>query len=195
MPGQGNADEAGGLATATDGVEVLAKAGVVQEQEACRERRPHQHHGERQDAEEAGIAQGQEPLLSSRHRDRPALVEPQGRAPGHQHRGQRDDERGIGVRAAQTPLTTPQRAAAARPADTAIPGPVRGSSQTVIVPINATTAPTERSIPPIRITSVMPRARIALIEICWARSSRFSASRNCGTQTRKTPRSTTMATT
>jgi hypothetical protein len=101
---------------------------------------------------------------------------------------------GIGVRAAKAPLTAPQSIATPRPAATDGATPARGNSQTVTVPTSATTAPTDRSIPPIRITRVIPNARIALTEICWARSSRFSAVRNCGTQARNTPSSTTTAT-
>ena len=83
--------------------------------------------------------------------------------------------------------------AATRPAKTAPPRPTRGSSQTASVPISATTAATDRSMPPIKITSVMPKASTALIEICWARCSRLSSERNCGTQIRNTARSKTMA--
>jgi hypothetical protein len=37
----------------------------------------------------------------------------------------------------------------------------------------ASTAPTERSMPPVRITKVMPAASTVLIEACWATIDRL----------------------
>ena len=45
------------------------------------------------------------------------------------------------------------------------------------VPERAMTAPTERSIPPVRIAQVMPMAMMALIETCRAMFMKLSAER------------------
>ena len=47
-------------------------------------------------------------------------------------------------------------------------------------------APTDRSIPPLRMTNVIPIARIALIATCLIRIERFPVVRNSGERAEKT---------
>ncbi len=49
------------------------------------------------------------------------------------------------------------------------------------------TAPTERSMPPVRITSVMPIASSPVMATCWVIISRFDGVRKLGTITLKKP--------
>ena len=46
-------------------------------------------------------------------------------------------------------------------------------SSPAIIAVRPTTDPTDRSMPPVRITNVMPMARIALMAVCLARISRL----------------------
>ena len=59
----------------------------------------------------------------------------------------------------------------------AIPSLIRPPA---IIAVNPTIDPTERSIPPVRITNVMPMARSALIATCFDMITMFPAVRNCG---------------
>jgi len=81
---------------------------------------------------------------------------------------------GIRVLEMTSPLNSPNKMA--------IPRPMRTDNQTGVppfinpaanVPVTATMEPTERSIPPVRITKVIPEAMMAYSEICLTRLIRL----------------------
>ena len=53
------------------------------------------------------------------------------------------------------------------------------------MPATASSEPTERSMPAVRIVKVMPMEMIPITETCSRISRPFSADRNCGTATEK----------
>ena len=59
------------------------------------------------------------------------------------------------------------------------------------IPPSPATEPTERSIPPVRTTKVMPMARIAEMATCFDRMARLLAVRNDGASAEKSTRSAT----
>ncbi len=61
------------------------------------------------------------------------------------------------------------------------------SSAPATMPQMPATAPTERSMPPVRITSVMPIASRPVMATCWVIISRFDGVRKFGTMTLKKP--------
>ena len=105
---------------------------------------------------------------------------------------------GIRVRAASNPFTRPTSETTAMPAMTAngigSPFAPDKSTKAAVEPASARSAPTERSIPPETMTRVIPNARMALTEICWARSMRLLARRNVGTKKRNSASSSNTAT-
>ena len=78
------------------------------------------------------------------------------------------------IPAINAPLATPNTAPVIRPAKTASM-PNEGSFDTISATMAATARmePTERSIPPVRMTKVMPAASTVLIAACWATTDRF----------------------
>jgi hypothetical protein len=86
---------------------------------------------------------------------------------------------GIFSKATKIPLPTPKPTPTNRPMRMASgAGTPATISPVVRVPDNAITGPTERSMPPVRITQVMPTAMIALIETWRAMFSRLAPVRN-----------------
>ncbi len=77
------------------------------------------------------------------------------------------------------PLTTPQSAAAATApsAATAGRGAVCAAARAITTVVSAMTDPTERSMPPATITTVMPIAAMQTIAVCRAISSRLAPAR------------------
>src|SRR6185295_9066125 len=68
------------------------------------------------------------------------------------------------------------------------------SAQASTTPESASSEPTDRSIPPERITNVIPRAMTALMLVCSITLSRFETERKCGVRTDKSPTSSTSPT-
>ena len=66
-------------------------------------------------------------------------------------------------------------------------------SAPLTMPASPAMEPTDRSIPPLRITNVMPIARIALIATCLIRIVRLPVVRNSGVSTENTATSRTRA--
>src|ERR1700733_8793496 len=56
-----------------------------------------------------------------------------------------------------------------------------------------TVEPTDRSMPPVKITKVMPKAMMALIAVCPTRMIRFCWVKNAGESTEKIPSKTNKA--
>src|SRR5713101_4517251 len=69
------------------------------------------------------------------------------------------------------PMTTPEIAASGR---SSAKGISNFNTLVVTTPVNATSAPTERSIPDVRITNVIPTAMIAVIDVCRETLRMFS---------------------
>ena len=63
------------------------------------------------------------------------------------------------------------------------------SSVPSTTPATATIDPTDRSIPPDRMTNVMPTATMALMLVCCAMLSRFDTVRKCGVSAHNTAHS------
>ena len=78
------------------------------------------------------------------------------------------------------PLTTPHTAPAAMALAAASAGPWRCSVTAVATVLNATTDPTDRSMPPATITIVIPSAATHTMTVWRATSSRLAARKNCG---------------
>jgi hypothetical protein len=74
-----------------------------------------------------------------------------------------------------SPLASPAAAPTARPATIANPigHPASANVHAVTTLPSASTDPTDRSMPPEMITEVIPRARMARMEICWRTLNRF----------------------
>ena len=92
-------------------------------------------------------------------------------------------------KATKAPLTAPQMAPSASPATTAKIG---GTPATINVADrtaeSAAVGPTERSMPPEMMTSVIPRATQALMLDCCRMFMRFRSARNPGAMNAKTAR-------
>src|SRR5207302_4979103 len=92
------------------------------------------------------------------------------------------------------PFTTPNPAPAASPARRLnANGTPPFSAPAMIAPARASSEPTDRSIPAVRMTKVIPAAMIALMETCRATLSRFSAVRNEGESSARAATSVTNA--
>src|SRR3984893_4754293 len=72
-------------------------------------------------------------------------------------------------------------------------GSPRSISKPDIMAANPTVDPTDKSMPPVRMTKVMPRAMIALIAVCPTRMIRFCWVKNDGERTEKMPSNTNKA--
>src|ERR1700736_2917612 len=72
-------------------------------------------------------------------------------------------------------------------------GKPRLISKPDIMAANPTVDPTDKSMPPVRMTKVMPRAMIALIAVCPTRMIRFCWVKNAGERTEKIPSRTNKA--
>jgi len=100
-PHQGNAGEAGGLAVAAHGVDVLSEPRAVQQQRRQQEDAQHDQHGNG-DSQQSPVPHVPEDRRRVGDADGLALVEPPGRSLGDQHRAQGDDEGGhLGLGGAQ----------------------------------------------------------------------------------------------
>src|SRR3989442_3714268 len=92
------------------------------------------------------------------------------------------------------PLTSPSSAPTARPPPMPTStGRPAASSPAITAPESASTEPTLRSMPPVRITNVMPAAMTALMETCRAMLSRLLIVRNDPLSTERTMRSSAKA--
>src|ERR1700722_11659670 len=69
----------------------------------------------------------------------------------------------------------------------------RSISKPEIMAAKPTVDPTDRSMPPVRITKVMPTAMIALIAVCPTRMIRFCSVKNAGESREKIPSKTNKA--
>ena len=93
------------------------------------------------------------------------------------------------------PLTPPSRAPAPRVRGTT--SQIGSSMATMVAaraPHRASTEPTDRSMPAVRMTSVMPTAMMALTEVWRSMLSRLSAVKKLGLRKETTPISTSSAT-
>ena len=80
-----------------------------------------------------------------------------------------------------SPLASPHAAPTASAAPTAAgAGQPAFNAAASTTPENATSDPTERSIPPDTMTNVMPTATIALMEVCSITFNAFETVRKCG---------------
>src|SRR3989441_10298400 len=92
------------------------------------------------------------------------------------------------------PLTSPSSAPTASPPPMPTStGRPAASNPAITAPENASTEPTLRSMPPVRITNVMPAAMTALMETCRAMLSRLLTVRNDPLSTERTTRSSAKA--
>ena len=136
------------------------------------------------------VASAAEALVESR--DRPSFGEEQRGAARDAHHAERDDER---RQAAPADERAVEQAAADADGerrrqrdDQAVGRPAAAMPSTT--PDSATIDPTDRSMPPERITNVMPTATMALMLVCWAMLSRFETVRKCGVSAHSTAHST-----
>src|SRR5580693_9203711 len=72
-------------------------------------------------------------------------------------------------------------------------GRPRSMSKPEIMAASPTVEPTDKSIPPVKMTKVMPTAMIALIAVCPTRMIRFCWVKNAGDSTEKIPSKTNNA--
>src|SRR5690349_6571855 len=84
------------------------------------------------------------------------------------------------------PSTSPLRMASTMATGQAIPTPIRIATS---IPDSAATLPTDRSIPEVRITTVIPIATMPVRLDCCSRFARFCDVRNCGAVTDATTNS------
>src|SRR5215217_6674388 len=98
-----------------------------------------------------------------------------------------------------TPFTSPTKAPIARATNAPRITPVVFAfwlaSIAATTPHSAATEPTDRSMPPVKITAVIPTERIPVIAMLNATLIRFGTERNCGAMMAKTKDSTMIATT
>src|SRR5690554_4340892 len=85
-----------------------------------------------------------------------------------------------------TPFTAPSRSprSSAAVIPPAVPKPLV-ASPAAMAPVSAISEPTERSIPPVRMTYVCPMATMAMIDVCTATFSRFDIRRKRGVASAK----------
>src|SRR5690348_16323745 len=89
-------------------------------------------------------------------------------------------------RPARRPETAPAPMPASAAAGKRIPSGSPLFRQLVVTtPVNATSAPTERSIPPVRMTNVIPAAMIAVIDVCRVTLRMLSAVKKYGERSAK----------
>ncbi len=101
-------------------------------------------------------------------------------------------------RVMRAPATAPDNAPAVSPTRTAsgnetVIGSCSFSTSVVRMPASARSEPTDKSIPPVRITNVIPAAIIAVMETCKETLRRLSVVRKYGERNEKTRSSTTNA--
>src|ERR1700675_1957195 len=72
-------------------------------------------------------------------------------------------------------------------------GTPRSINRPDIIAARPTVEPTDRSMPPVKITKVMPTAMIALIAVCPTRIIKFCWVKNAGESTEKIPSKTNKA--
>ena len=117
-----------------------------------------------------------------RRLDAPLVRQPLRRAAHHQHRPERDDERHdaqLGDEHAVDEAAQRAGGDRAERGDERARRPLRSSSAMTTV-LSAMIEPTDRSMPPATITTVMPSAAMQTIAVCRAISSRLAGAKNCG---------------
>ena len=101
-------------------------------------------------------------------------------------------------RVTNSPAIAPDKAPKARASRTPSAIPAAGgrpvlSVEVTTIPATATTDPTDRSIPEVRITNVIPAAMIAVMEAWSETFRRFSAVKKCGDRRANATHSTARA--
>ena len=80
-----------------------------------------------------------------------------------------------------TPVTAPMAAPSARAAATATSALTSiPTIEAATAPVSASKEPTDRSIPEVRITSVMPTAMMAFTDVCWRMLNRLLTVKKLG---------------
>ena len=172
LPVDLDAGQPGRLLVAADRVHGATRVRAVEYHRGDDAHHHHHDHRDRQVAAEVAAQGGH----GFRHRDRAALRDDQCQAAGDAEHGQRGDERRqLPVRdergvdqpghRRRPPATPPRPPARARPASVAV--------QARVIAESAATEPTDRSMPPVTMTNVEPKARIAVTAACTPTLSRL----------------------